>query len=425
MEVSIIVLCLLLSAFFSGMEIAFVSSNKVYLGIEKRQEGLIGKILTKITENPSKFIASMLVGNNITLVIYGFMMGDLIIQIIYPELITANGTVLELPFQVLLIQTLISTLVILVTAEFLPKVFFQIYANTFIKIFAVPAYFFYQLLYVISTFVIKISDFILKKVFKTVGDDTQLFFSKVELGNFISEQMNAVEDKSSVDSEIQIFQNALEFSGVKARDIMIPRTEIFAVEIHDSVKELKALFIETGFSKILVYQSSLDDIIGYVHSFELFKKPKTIKSVMISVEFVPETMFIKDVLDLLTKKRKSIAIVLDEYGGTSGMITVEDIVEELFGEIEDEHDLDETLIEEKLEENKYRFSTRLDVEYINETYQLSIPEEDSYSTLGGFIVNHTKEIPLKGEQIIIESFHFHVEEATNKKIELVVMTILD
>ncbi len=425
MEVSIIVLCLLLSAFFSGMEIAFVSSNKVYLGIEKRQEGLIGKILTKITENPSKFIASMLVGNNITLVIYGFMMGDLIIQIIYPELITANGTVLELPFQVLLIQTLISTLVILVTAEFLPKVFFQIYANTFIKIFAIPAYFFYQLLYVISTFVIKISDFILKKVFKTVGDDTQLFFSKVELGNFISEQMNAVEDKSSVDSEIQIFQNALEFSGVKARDIMIPRTEIFAVEIHDSVKELKALFIETGFSKILVYQSSLDDIIGYVHSFELFKKPKTIKSVMISVEFVPETMFIKDVLDLLTKKRKSIAIVLDEYGGTSGMITVEDIVEELFGEIEDEHDLDETLIEEKLEENKYRFSTRLDVEYINETYQLSIPEEDSYSTLGGFIVNHTKEIPLKGEQIIIESFHFHVEEATNKKIELVVMTILD
>lgn len=425
MEVGIIILCLLLSAFFSGMEIAFVSSNKVYLGIEKMQEGLIGKILTKITENPSKFIASMLVGNNIALVIYGFMMGDLIIQLIYPELISTNGTVLELPFQVLLIQTLISTLVILVTAEFLPKVFFQIYANTFIKIFAVPAYFFYQLLYVISTFVIKISDFILKKVFKTVGDETQLFFSKVELGNFISEQMNAVEDKSTVDSEIQIFQNALEFSGVKARDIMIPRTEIFAVEIHDSIKELRTLFIETGFSKILVYQSSLDDIIGYVHSFELFRKPRTIKSVMISVEFVPETMFIKDVLDLLTKKRKSIAIVLDEYGGTSGMITVEDIVEELFGEIEDEHDFDETLIEEKIEENKYRFSTRLDVEYINETYQLNIPEEDSYSTLGGFIVNHTKEIPLKGEQIEIDSFHFHVEEATNKKIELVVMTILD
>lgn len=389
------------------------------------QEGLIGKILTKITENPSKFIASMLVGNNIALVIYGFMMGDLIIRLIYPELITANGTILALPFKVLLSQTLISTLVILVTAEFLPKVFFQIYANTFIKVFAVPAYFFYQLLYVISTFVIKISDFILKKVFKTVGDETQLFFSKVELGNFISEQMNAVEDKSTVDSEIQIFQNALEFSGVKARDIMIPRTEIFAVEIHDSVKELKTLFIETGFSKILVYQSSLDDIIGYVHSFELFKKPRTIKSVMISVEFVPETMFIKDVLSLLTKKRKSIAIVLDEYGGTSGMITVEDIVEELFGEIEDEHDFDETLIEEKLEENKYRFSTRLDVEYINETYQLNIPEEDSYSTLGGFIVNHTKEIPQKGEQIEIDSFHFYVEEATNKKIELVVMTILN
>lgn len=419
MEISIILICLLLSAFFSGMEIAFVSSNKVYLGIEKMQDGFVAKILTKITQNPSKFIASMLVGNNIALVIYGFTMGDLIIKLIYPEFINNDN----LPFQVLMIQTLISTAIILVTAEFLPKVFFQIYANTFIKIFAVPAYIFYQLLYCISSFVIWISDFFLRKLFKTEGDEAQLFFSKVELGNFISEQMNSVEDHDTVDSEIQIFQNALEFSGVKARDIMIPRTEISAVEIHDSVKELKALFIETGFSKVLVYQSSLDDIIGYVHSFELFRKPRTIKSVMIPVEFVPETMFIKDVMNLLTKKRKSVAIVLDEYGGTSGMITIEDIVEELFGEIQDEHDSDETLIEEQLSEKEFRFSTRLDVEYINEVYKLNIPEDDSYLTLGGFIVDHVKEIPQKGEVIEIDNFQFLIEEASNKKIELVKMII--
>ena len=421
MEISIIVICLLLSAFFSGMEIAFVSSNKVYLGIEKLQEGIVAKILTKLTLRPSLFIATMLVGNNIALVVYGFMMGDLIIKALFPSYINSS----DLPLQILLIQTLISTAVILVTAEFLPKVFFQIYANTFMKIFAIPAYVFYLLLYFISIFVIWISDFVLKKVFKTEGDETQLFFSKIELGNFISEQMNAVEDHESVDSEILMFQNALEFSGVKARDIMIPRTEIAAIEIHDKVNEIKQMFIETGFSKILVYQSSLDDIIGYVHSFELFRKPKTLKSVLIPVEFVPETMFIKDVLDLLTKKRKSVAVVLDEYGGTSGMITVEDIVEELFGEIEDEHDQDETLIEEQLGEGEFRFSTRLDVEYINEAFKLNIPEEDSYSTLGGFIINHTKEFPTKGDEIEIGNFHFIIEEATNKKIELVTMTIAE
>ena len=270
MEISIIVICLLLSAFFSGMEIAFVSSNKVYLGIEKLQEGIVAKILTKLTLRPSLFIATMLVGNNIALVVYGFMMGDLIIKAIFPSYINSS----ELPIQILLIQTLISTAVILLTAEFLPKVFFQIYANTFMKIFAIPAYVFYLLLYFISIFVIWISDFVLKKVFKTEGDETQLFFSKVELGNFISEQMNSVEDHESIDSEILMFQNALEFSGVKARDVMIPRTEIAAIEIHDKVNEIKQMFIETGYSKILVYQSSLDDIIGYVHSFELLENLK-------------------------------------------------------------------------------------------------------------------------------------------------------
>jgi len=419
-EITVIIVCLLFSAFFSGMEIAFVSSNKVYLGIEKLQDNFSAKILQKLTEKPSKFIAAMLVGNNIALVVYGFMMGSLIIELLFPEYFNQQD---NLPIQIILIQTLISTAVILVTAEFLPKVFFQIYANSFFKFFAIPAYVLYILLYFFSGFTIWISDIILKKFFKTEGDEVQLLFSKVELGNYISEQMDGVHEDDLVDSEIQIFQNALDFTSVKARDVMNPRTDIAAVEIHDSVKELKEKFIETGYSKILVFQDSLDDIIGYVHSFDLFKKPKSIQSVLITVEFVPETMFIKDVLKLLTKKRKSVAIVLDEYGGTSGMLTIEDIVEELFGEIEDEHDEEETLIEEEVNEFTYRFSTRLKVEYLNEIYKFDLPESDSYSTLGGLIVNHTNEIPQVGEEISIESFHFTIEEASNKKIELVKLVI--
>lgn len=418
MEISIIILCLILSAFFSGMEIAFISSNKIYLEIEKKQDNFLSQILTKLTQNPSKFIAAMLIGNNVALVVYGFFMGDLILKCIVSLGFSFSN------LTSLLVQTIISTFIVLITAEFFPKVFFQIYANSLIKFFAIPAYLFYRLFYYISTFFIWISDFVLRKFFKTEGDQVQLYFSKIELGNYITEQMNSVEDDEEVDSEIQIFQNALEFSGVKARDIMTPRTEIVDIDLFDSIEDLKALFIETGYSKIVVSQNSLDDIVGYVHSFDLFKKPKTIKSVLMTVEFVPETILIKDALNLLIKKRKNVAVVLDEYGGTSGIITIEDIVEELFGEIEDEHDSEEEeLIEKELGEGKYLFSTRLDVEYLNETYKLGIPEEDSYGTLGGFIVNHTKEIPLKGDEIVIDSYYFVIEEASNKKIELVKLTI--
>jgi len=418
METSIIIICLILAAFFSGMEIAFISSNKIYLEIEKKQDNFISQILTKLTEKPSQFIVSMLIGNTITLVIYAFYASKFILVGI------SNLGFQFSPLVDILIQATIASFVILVTSEFIPKVFFQIYANSLIKIFAVPAYLFYLFFYYISTFVLWISDFILSKFFKTEGDIIPSFFSKAELGNYITEQLNSVEDQENVDSEIQIFQNALEFSGVKARDIMTPRTEISAVDIYDPIDELKDKFIETGYSKILVYQNSLDDIIGYVHSFDLFKKPKTIKSVLIPVEFVPQTIFIKDAMNLLTKKRKSVAIVLDEYGGTSGMITIEDIVEELFGEIEDEHDSEEELIEKEISENEYLFSTRFDVEYLNETYKLGIPESDSYGTLGGFIVNATKEIPLKGAEINIGNFRFTIAEATNKKIELVKMKVL-
>ena len=417
MEISIIILCLILCAFFSGMEIAFISSNKIYLELEKKQDSFLSRTLTKLTEKPSKFIAAMLIGNNIALVVYGFFMGELLMR----WLLAFNLHFSEVTS--LLIQTVISTFIVLITAEFLPKVFFQIYANSLIKFFAVPSYVFYQLFYFVSTFLIWISDFILRKFFKTEGDQVQLYFSKIELGNYITEQMSTVEDDEEVDSEIQIFRNALDFSGVKARDVMTPRTEVAAIDVIESIDSLKALFIETGYSKMVIYQDSLDDIIGYVHSFDLFKKPSSIKEIVIPVEFIPEAIYVKDAMNLLTKKRKSVAVVLDEYGGTSGILTIEDIVEELFGEIEDEHDLDEELIEKELDDNSFLFSARFDVEYLNQTYKLAIPESDSYGTLGGFIVDFTKEIPQKGDEITIDNYHFVIEEAINKKIELVKMTV--
>lgn len=422
-DILIIVCSLLLSAFFSGMEIAYVSSNKIYIEIEKRQNDFLAGVLKRLTKKPSKFIATMLVGNNIALVIYGFFMGDLLMNWLEGLRPLESGFLDYLITDLsLFTQTVISTLLILLTAEFLPKVFFQIYANTMLKFFAVPAYIFYLIFGFISTFVIWISDLVLKRFFKTEGDEVQLAFSKVELGNFISEQMETVEEDEEVDSEIQIFQNALEFSDIKAREVMIPRTEIVAVDKNQAPRDLIQTFTETGLSKILVFNETIDDIIGYVHSFELFKQPKSIKSILLPVIFVPETMWVKDVLSILIKKRKSIAVVIDEYGGTSGMMTVEDIVEELFGEIEDEHD-SPVLIEEKLGEDHYKFSARLEVDYINETYKLNLPEEENYETLGGFIVNHTEEIPQQGEVLQIEEFQFHILEVSNTKIELVELQV--
>jgi putative hemolysin len=419
MEISIIILCLILCAFFSGMEIAFVSSNKIYLELEKKQSGFLSRTLAKLTESPPKFIVAMLIGKKIALVVFGFFMGELLMNWLSSfEFYFSN-------FTYLLIQTILSAFIVLITAEFLPIIFFRIYANSLIKFFVIPSYFFYRLFYSMSTFLIWISDFLLKRFFKAEGDQMQLFFSKVELGNYITEQMSAVEDHEEVDSEIQIFRNALDFSGVKARDVMTPRTEIAAIDVTDSLENLKEIFIETGYSKMVVYQSSLDDIIGYIHSFDLFKKPKSINEIVISAEFIPEAIYVKDAMNLLTKKRKSVAVVLDEYGGTSGILTIEDIVEELFGEIEDEHDSNEELIEKILDDATFLFSARFDVEYLNQTYKLNIPESESYGTLGGFIVDFTKEIPQKGDAITIGNYYFSIEEATNKKIDLVKMTIKD
>lgn len=418
-EVLIINLCLLFSAFFSGMEIAFVSSNKVHIELQKNQTNIIASVLKTLTKKPSKFIATMLVGNNIALVVYGFFMGELIMNwfiSLYPlQSEVLNYFITDVS---LFTQTLLSTLVILFTAEFLPKVFFQIYANVLLKVFSIPAFIFYYLFSFVSNFIISISDFILKKIFKIEGDKVQLNFSKVELGDYINEQMESLESKEHVDTEIQIFQNALQFSEVKAREVMIPRNEIVAVDITEDISGLTELFTKTGLSKLLVYKETNDDIVGYIHSFEMFKQPKDIQRILMPVIFVPETMLVKDILNLLIKKGKSIAVVVDEYGGTSGMMTVEDIVEELFGEIQDEHD-SVILVEEQVNDDVYKFSARLDVDYINERYDIALPESENYETLGGMIVNTTEEIPEVGEEIIIEQFKIKILEASNKKIELV------
>lgn len=379
------------------------------------------KVLTRLTKKPSKFIAAMLIGSNISLVVYGLFMGDVLMGLFVDRGTLSYSTFWDFS---LLAQTIISALVILLTAEFLPRILFQIYSNTLLKWLALPAYVFYLLFSLISEFVIGVSDFILKVFFKIKGNEVQLIFNKIELGDYISEQMEAIEKEDKIDSEIQMFQNALEFSTVKAREVMVPRTEIAAVELHETPKNLAKLFTETGYSKILVFKDTIDNVIGYVHSYELFKKPKTIKSILLPVEFVPETMLINDILNILIKKRKSIAVVLDEYGGTSGVMTVEDIVEELFGEIEDEHDTT-VLFEERINENTFKFSGRLEVDYVNEHYDLELPESDEYETLGGLIINETGEIPERNSEIKIDNFLFVVLEVSSNKIDLISLEVLD
>jgi CBS domain containing-hemolysin-like protein len=415
----VIIFSLILSAFFSGLEIAFVSSNRLFLEIQKKQKGYSSLLLKKCTENPSRFIATMLVGNNISLVIYGIFMGQRITSLLFPEINNQSNLRLD----ILLFQTVISTIIILITAEFLPKVFFRLYAHRLITFFAIPAAIFYYLFSPITSSIMNLTDWILKNIFKTRSDKAQLSFSKLELGDYIETQMENSKNNVIIDPEIQIFQNALDFSDLRSRETMVPRTEIIAVDISTKSEELKKVFIETGFSKIPIYRGSIDNIIGYIHAFEMFKYPKRIEEVLLPVSFVPEPMKINKVLELLSKQRMSMAIVLDEYGGTSGLITVEDILEELFGEIEDEHDQIDH-IEKIISKNKFEFSTRLDVDYINQNYQLNIVENELYETLGGWIVFHTAEIPDKNEIIYISNFKITIMESSSTKIEKIHLEVI-
>lgn len=411
MEAVTIIICLLFSAFFSGLEIAYLSSNKVYLEVEKKQVTVLSGMLARLTANPSRFITAMILGNSIVLVLYGYVAGNATMR-------WFSGYGLSSPV-LLIIQVVVTAFILLLTAEFLPKVLFNIYANTLMKGLVVPAYGFYVVFSPVTRGLIALTDFILVKVLRTKGERQQGYFSRGELGNYITEQLNNAPAQEEVDSEIQIFQNALEFSDRKARDVMTPRTEISGIEIHSSVEELRQLFIRTGYSKIVVYRGSIDTIVGYVHSFELFKKPGSISSAMIAIEVAPTTILIKELLNVLTRRRKSMAVVLDEYGGTAGIITVEDIIEELFGEIEDEHDEIDELPESLQPDGSYLFSARLDIEDVNQKYSLHLPESPSYSTLGGMIVGHTNDIPDEGEKIVIGDYDIFVMKASGNLIDIV------
>ena len=410
----IIIISLILSAFFSGMEIAYVSSDKLNLEIQKKQVGFISNILRRITKEPSKFISTMLIGNNFALVVYGFFMGDFIINYLLINIISELNEL-----TIVLIQTSISTIIILIAAEFIPKTVFQIYSDFFIRIFAVPAYIFYIIFSPLTNTVTLISDYILNKFFNTDSKESRLSFTKVELENFIENEIQ--HSQQEIDTEIEIFQNALELSEIKARDIMVPRTEIIAIDLKMNIKDVKKVFIDTGFSKLPVYKKSIDNIIGYVHSFDFLKKPNDIKSFLLPIEFIPEPMFVNEVLQILTRQRKSLAVVIDEYGGASGILTIEDIVEELFGEIEDEHDNVE-YFEKRINKDIIEVSARLEVEYINNKYKMELPLSDSYETLGGLIFNKIEYIPNEEEIIIIDDYKIRIKEATSSKIEKILIS---
>jgi len=407
-----LLLAMFASALFSGIEIAFVSANRLKIELDKNKGVFSAKILAGFLKKPAKFIGAMLLGNNVALVIYSMIMAKFL-----EPLILANITDNEI--SMLLIQTIISTLVVLFFAEFLPKTLFRINPNKVLTIAAIPLTIVYYILYPFTYFTVGISNLILR-LFKVDTSESDLAFSKVDLEDFIANIQEREDAGEEVDSEIQIFKNALGFSEVKVRECMIPRTEIIAMEVVDSIVELKQKFIDTGLSKILIYRDSIDNIIGYVHSKELFKKPVSIKSILLPVSIVPEAMFVNEVLKKTLKQRRSIAVVVDEFGGTSGILTLEDIIEEIFGEIEDEHDKEE-LIDIRLGENVFKFSARIEIDYINEKYKFDLPTSEEYETLGGYVINIYESIPEENEVIESGSATFTINEVSGNKIESITM----
>jgi CBS domain containing-hemolysin-like protein len=398
------------SAFFSGMEIAFVTANRLKIELDNQKGSIPGRILSSFVKNDSRFIATMLLGNNIALVVYGIWMA----QIMEPwvsQLVGGNEAL------ILILQTLLSTLLILVTAEFLPKALFQINPNRVLHFLSVPLVILYVLLYPLTIFTMMISNGVLK-LFHMDTDQSKTAFSKIDLDDYVRDLNERMEAEGELDNEMQILQNALGFSNIKARDCMIPRTDIVAYDIETAVDQIKDKFIETGLSKILIYRDTIDNIIGYVHSFELFKKPKRIKEVLIPIAFVPEAIPAKDLLELFAKQHGNIAIVVDEFGGTSGLITIEDVVEEIFGDIEDEHDSDE-LLEQKIDHSTYLVSARQDIDYLNEKFDLRLVESTEYDTLGGLVLHHLESIPEEGTLLEIEDYTMRIEQVSDRRIEII------
>jgi len=414
---TIIGLSILFSALFSGMEIAFVSANKLRIEIDRKQGTFASRIVSIFTRNPSQYIATMLVGNSIALVVYGIEMAKMLGTFLEPYI--SGGIVL------LLVQTIISTAIILVTAEFLPKSLFRVHPNVFLNFLALPVLFFYVILYPISKFSTWLSVGIIKHVLRqeiSIGNQQQIF-GKVDLDNFVGEAHVTEGEDVNHEHDIKMFQNALDFSEIKVRMCMIPRIDIEAISVNSSIQELKEKFISTNYSRIPVYEDSIDNITGYINSKDLFKKPQSIKSKLIKIDFVPETMLAHKLLTSFIKEQHSIAVVVDEFGGTAGLVTIEDIIEEIIGEIDDEHDHVD-FVEKQLTENEYILSGKLEVDYLNEKYKLNIPESEEYDTFAGFIINKFQNIPKPQEVIDIDNFRIKVAKMDRTRIDLLHLTIL-
>jgi putative hemolysin len=415
MTVVVIILALLFSAFFSGMEIAFVSANRMQMAIQNHQGGFSAKILNHFSKKPAWFISAMLMGNNITVVVYSLFMAQLIDEPLKQFISSELG--------ILVIQTFISTLILLVFAEFVPKAIFRINPNLVLSSLSFPVFILYIILFLPSLAVISITELLMKVVIKKGNrQEEHVAFEKTDLDAYLAENIKENNHQEDQDFEVRLFHKALSFSEVIARDCMIPRNEIIALELNETVEQLKKRFIETEVSKILIFRETIDNIIGYVHSFEMFKKPESIKSILWPVSIIPETMTANNILQELLKKNRSMAIVVDEFGGTAGLVTMEDIIEEIFGEIDDEHDTEEE-DSLRISENEFRFSARLEIDYINEKYNLTIPESEEYETLGGFMINQLQDIPEKGESLRYEAYEFIVEEVSDTKIETIFVRI--
>jgi CBS domain containing-hemolysin-like protein len=408
-EAIIIISSLLFSAIFSGLEIAFITSSKLQIELEAQKGSLAAKICSKFVSHPSRFIATLLIGNNAALVVFT----------IYMEAVLGQPlSVLGNPMLILLIQTIISTIVILFLAEYLPKSLFQLSPNSALRFFAYPINLVYYLLYFFVSGVIGVSKKLLKWSFNVDLEEEKPVFGKIDLNQYLEDFTSQVDEEEEVDHEIQIFQNALDFSSIKVRECMVPRTEIVALSIDDTVEKLSKKFTKTGYSKILIYRENIDNIIGLVDSFEMFKRPEEIKQILLPIMIVPESMPADELLSTFKKKRKTVAVVVDEFGGTAGMVTIEDVIEEIFGEIEDEHDAPD-LVEVKINENEFLFASRLEVDYLNEEHKLQLPESEEYETLGGLIIHHYQSIPKGGTYFNLDRYSFLIEKVSDTKIELV------
>lgn len=407
-----IILSLLFSAFFSGMEIAFVSSSRLKQELDLKKNLMPAKILSEFYSNPSRFIGALLLGNNIALVVYGISMALVLEPVIAHNLPSS----LQSEFMILLIQTILSTLLILIVAEFTPKVLFRINPNTILHAFAIPVWVFYYLFYPFIILYIGVSEWLLRLFTGVDVSENPYVFSAIDLDEYVQDLHQDVDVEAEYNQEIQMIQNAIEFKNVKLRDCMVPRMDMVVLEIDEPVDTLRKLFTETGHSKIMIYRDNIDNVQGYVHAYDMFSHPEKIEEVLRKADIFPETMAAKDVLNHFIQNHKSVAIVVDEFGGTSGMVTMEDIIEEIFGEIEDEYDKDE-VVEKQLSEDEYLFSARIEIDILNEKYNLGIPESEEYETLAGFILHHYESIPEKNEEFDIPGYRIKVTKATGNRLE--------